>query len=186
MFEKITSKNYDLLEDFFKHSNTSDRYREESFEGIIEQIRLDNLLSIYGNVENNILTSAVIMIELPMQKAQILDLYLTRKGVNLNDSKLGSLVGYAIEQGEQKNIFRVISMVTESYYKKLKALEKGNKVFLWKQRYDCIVDEIIPPMHFSKYGVTYNYITKQALRKDTIYITHYHLKPEYRYVNQAN
>lgn len=186
MFERITSKNYHLLDEFFKNCNTSDRYREESFDGIIEQVKLDNTFYIYGNVENEVLTSAIIMLDLPMQKAQILDLYLTRRGVNIHDSKLGSLVEYAILEGEKKNIFRVISMVTEEYYQKLKALEKSNKVFLWKQRYDCVVDETIEPFHFSKYGIIYSYITKQALRKDLIYITHYHLKPEYRYVSKTN
>ena len=186
MFERITSQNSHLLEEFFKNCNTSDRYREESFEGILEQVRLDNTFSIYASVKDGVVTSAIIMMELPMQKAQVLDLYLTRKNVSIRESQLGELVEHAVLEGEKKNIYRVISMVTEDYYKKLKALERANKIFLWKQRYDCVVDEIIDPLHFSKYGIIYNYITKQALRKDRVFITHYHLKPEFRYASKTN
>lgn len=179
---KIDSKNVDLIIEFFQNCKTSDRYRPETFEGIIEQVKIDSTFySVYANVSDGKVTSAVMMMpSIPIQKIQVLDLYFTRKGLNLEESKLGELVGHAIHLGETSGIYRVMSMVTEEYYRRLKVLEDSNRVFTWKKRYDCVVDEVLEPNHFSKYGIIFNAITKHALRKDRIFITHYLLKPEYR------
>jgi hypothetical protein len=175
-----TIEDHSKLAQFFKNANTSDDHRNDSFDMILSILKIDEYYRAYANFQDNEIVSACFMRELTDQKAQVMDLLVSRKRVPINKNKAGDVMDYAVIQGEQRGIYRFYTCITEDMLDTVDTLKKNNSVFKWRERYNTYVDEIIDRQCFSRYHTHWHHIMNDTLRLQKKFVRHHILKPEYR------
>lgn len=180
MIRQITKSDFKSLEVFFSNAVTSDDHRPDTFSKVPYFIETDELYRGFAKFNSNgEIISACFMRELIEQKSQVLDFIVSHKNVSIREHKVGEVVDAAIRFGEQKDIFRFYTFLTDDMLNTVDNLKKKNLIFTWRERYDTYIDEVIEPLHFTKYYLHWNYLMNTTVRKHRKIVRHHHLKPEY-------
>lgn len=176
--KQLTTEEYWLLDEFFDHAVVSDDHRSDSFRQIKQRLHTDCYYRCFVNFYEGSIVSVCFMKELLEQKVQVLDLILARKGVSIFKNRVGDVVDYAIQFGEERGIYRFYTCLSEDMLDTVDQLKTKNLVFKWRERYDTYLDEIIPADHFSTYHIHWNHLMNSTVRKKSKFIRHHYLKDQ--------
>lgn len=174
------SKDYCRLTEFFENANTSDNHRSDSFDAILSILKADEYYRAYANFHDDKIVSACFMRQLHDQKAQVMDLLVSRRNISLSKNKAGDVMDFAIIEGEKRDIFRFYTCITENMLDTVDTLKKTNTIFKWRERYNTYIDEVIDSQCFSRYHTHWHYIMNDTLRTQKKYVRHHILKQQYR------